>query len=409
MDLMDYFKEALESSSLLAYFLAFLGGMGDCLTPCSAVATPVTIAYFSKAMKRDLTTGQMLRQGFVFLAGLLISYSIFGAVAALVGGVVFQWIGTSPWPYLIIGLFLSYLLLVSMELMPMKLTPSFLRQTKVPGIGGQVGSGAYLGALFAGVAVATMMGPCAAPILTAILYIVAQKQDVFFGVSLLISFAMGIGVFMLTVGFSGSKGLVMLGRLGRLRGKMQWVMNGVILLLVIYLFSTAWDKMRSFDVAPEDLPDYLWEFSSFPQDSAALETGALKLGILLPDFSFTKPDGSVGKLSDFRGSNVFITFWGIWCAACVEEIPDVVEMKKFAGKNGGLEVISLDALDEKGRLLPFMKEKGINYPVIHDSENMVHTHYGLMSHPYNILLDRQGRIIYMDGAFPQKYKDLLDE
>jgi len=408
MELLEYFKEALESSSMLAYVLAFLGGMGDCLTPCSAVATPVTIAYFSKAMKRDLSTSQMLRQGFVFLLGLLISYSLFGAAAALVGGVVFQWIGTSPWPYLIIALLLCYLLLVSMDVMPMRLTPSFLRQTKVPGIGGQVGGGAYLGAFFAGVAVATMMGPCAAPILTAILYIVAQKQDVFFGVSLLISFAMGIGVFMLAVGFSGSRGLALLGRLGRLRGKMQWVMNGVILLLVVYLFATAWDKARSFDVSPDDLPDYLWSFVSFPQNSMALEPGALKIGMSLPDFSFTRADGSTGKLSDFRGSSVFITFWGIWCSACVEEIPDVIEMQKFAGKHGGLKVLSVDALDEKGRLLPFMLEKGINYPVIHDAENSIHAHYGLMSHPFNILLDTGGNIVYMDGAFPRNYKELLD-
>ncbi len=408
MELLESFKLALESSSFLAYLLAFLGGMGDCLTPCSAVATPVTIAYFSKAMQRDLTTGQMIRSGLMFLFGLLFTYSAFGAVAALVGGVVFQWIGTSPWPYLVVGLFLLYLLLVSSDLMPMKLVPNFLRRTVIPELSGGKKRGAYLGAFLAGVAVATMMGPCAAPILTAILYIVAQKQDLVFGISLLMAFAMGIGVFMLTVGFSGRKGLALLGKLGRFRGKMQWIMNGFILILVIYLFYTAFDKARGFDISDADLPEYLWDYQSFSQGQQTIETGQLKKGDLLPDFSFEKPDESIASLSDYRGRYVFISFWGIWCAACVEEIPDVIKAARYAATHDDFDVLSIDALDEKGRLLPFMKDKGIVYPVIHDEDNAIHETYGLLSHPFNIMLDKSGKVIYMGGEFPKSYRKMLE-
>jgi len=50
---------------------------------------------------------------------------------------------------------------------------------------------------------------------------------------------------------------------------------------------------------------------------------ALSEGDLAPDFSFTTIDGQTAKLSDYRGSVVFINLWASWCGPCRNELPDI--------------------------------------------------------------------------------------
>ncbi len=67
----------------------------------------------------------------------------------------------------------------------------------------------------------------------------------------------------------------------------------------------------------------------------------LGVGKELPDFSFVDLTGKKRKLSEFRGKYVLLDFWGLWCPACRDEIPYMLEAyKRFQGRN--LEIVGMN-------------------------------------------------------------------
>lgn len=112
-----------------------------------------------------------------------------------------------------------------------------------------------------------------------------------------------------------------------------------------------------------------------------------------PDFSLPTPDGKTLKLSDYKGKAVIIDFWATWCPPCRKGIPDLIALKKKYGSKG-LEVIgiSLDR-DTKKDVPQFIKDKGINYPVVYGDDNVVVNYGGVRAVPTSFVIDKQGKII----------------
>lgn len=46
----------------------------------------------------------------------------------------------------------------------------------------------------------------------------------------------------------------------------------------------------------------------------------------VPDFAVTTLDGARVRLSQFRGRVVIVNFWATWCAPCVKEFPDLLDL-----------------------------------------------------------------------------------
>ena len=57
-----------------------------------------------------------------------------------------------------------------------------------------------LQSFFVGIVSGLIVGPCTAPVLAVLLTVVATKQSIFFGMSLLFVFALGMGTLLLALG-----------------------------------------------------------------------------------------------------------------------------------------------------------------------------------------------------------------
>lgn len=119
-------------------------------------------------------------------------------------------------------------------------------------------------------------------------------------------------------------------------------------------------------------------------------------GRVAPDFTLKSTDGKTVKLSDYRGKVVIVDFWATWCPPCKAEIPDFIKLYS-RHKDGGFQMIGI-SLDEGGLkdVVPFMKEYGINYPIVLGTEEVVSAYGGIRGIPTTFVIDKKG---YVRGAF----------
>lgn len=218
----DQLNVYLQGSNLLAYPAVYLGGVLVSFTPCTYPVIPVIAAYcgaYSGASrKRSLT----LSLSYVF--GMALTYTLLGGVAAMTGR-LFGEIQSNPWTtFLMANLFLL-MGLSMLGVFSFSLGPSF----EAPWMTG-AGRKGMAGSFFVGAASGFVVGPCAAPVFAVLLAYVAAGQSLFFGMSLLFVFSLGMGTILILVGtFSGLlAGLPKSGEwMVKIRKSIGWIFIGI--------------------------------------------------------------------------------------------------------------------------------------------------------------------------------------
>ena len=127
--------------------------------------------------------------------------------------------------------------------------------------------------------------------------------------------------------------------------------------------------------------DYTFKFKDLNGNSVVLNTFAQGI-----------------HFSNAKGKVVLLAFWGNHCPPCLMEMPELIELQKeFKGK---FQIVSMQVQTRvsDNDLKSFAKEKGINYPVINDSDPEVFkfadyitaktSWKGLI--PFSILFDKKG-------------------
>lgn len=120
------------------------------------------------------------------------------------------------------------------------------------------------------------------------------------------------------------------------------------------------------------------------------------------------------NLSDFKGKVVILDFWATWCPPCRKGIPDLVELKnEFKNEDFEIIGISLDTFTKGGAtkddVIPFMKDYGINYPIVVGNPQIAQQYGGVRSIPTSFVIDKEGYIVsYYQGLISkaQYLKDI---
>lgn len=130
-----------------------------------------------------------------------------------------------------------------------------------------------------------------------------------------------------------------------------------------------------------------------------------------PEFKLTDLQDKPVTLTEYRGKVVFLNFWATWCGPCRAEVPDLIALQKqFEDR---LQIIGLDVDDDESDVKQFVKEMGIDYPVVMASDEVRMAYGGIPALPTSFVLDPEGRIVqkhtgYSDPAlYDMEFRALL--
>ena len=109
----------------------------------------------------------------------------------------------------------------------------------------------------------------------------------------------------------------------------------------------------------------------------------------LPEFSVTDLDGNVITANDLRGKIVHINFWSVTCAPCIEEFPELNELKALYGED---DVIFLAiAPESESKVKKVLSKHPLDYIVVAEASQLFKT-LGINGYPVNFFVDREGII-----------------
>jgi thiol:disulfide interchange protein DsbD len=193
--LIGQFEFYLGQSLLFAYVAAYLAGVLVSFTPCIYPVIPITAAVIGG--QRDISGARGFVLSLFFVLGLALTYTALGVFAALTGK-LFGTIQTSP---LTLGALGGLFILMGLAMLDV--FQLSLERYAPRGLTGGNRKGIF-GSFMIGVTSGLILGPCTAPVLAVILGVVAARQSVFFGGSLLFVFSLGVGSLLVLVGtFAG--------------------------------------------------------------------------------------------------------------------------------------------------------------------------------------------------------------
>lgn len=132
-----------------------------------------------------------------------------------------------------------------------------------------------------------------------------------------------------------------------------------------------------------------------------------------PDFALKSVDGKVVKLSDYKGKVIILDFWATWCPPCRKGIPDLISIQNEYKNDVVIIGVSLDG-DKTIKDVPdFIKQYGINYPIVYGDEKIVTAYGGIQAIPTAFVIDKKGNIVDQHvglvdkSIYVNKIKELL--
>lgn len=125
------------------------------------------------------------------------------------------------------------------------------------------------------------------------------------------------------------------------------------------------------------------------------------LGEVAPNFTLRDINNQNVNLADFKGKVVLLNFWATWCQPCKMEQSKLEPMyQELKGKGFEILAISADDARSSSKVKPDVMKSGLTFKVLLDPQTSVVSQYNpSKTLPYNVLIDRQGKVRYVHQGY----------
>jgi thiol-disulfide isomerase/thioredoxin len=117
-----------------------------------------------------------------------------------------------------------------------------------------------------------------------------------------------------------------------------------------------------------------------------------------PEFSVSRPDGTIVRSTDWRGHVAIIDYWATWCPACRRELPELEKLYRRYQNNPDVVIWAVDVQqngESPQKASAFFQKSGYTLPLAIDSQNSEETlakTFAFEGFPALILIDRHGQV-----------------
>lgn len=123
--------------------------------------------------------------------------------------------------------------------------------------------------------------------------------------------------------------------------------------------------------------------------------GATQLiGKRAPNFTLKDIAGFEVNLSQYRGKPILLVFWATWCPHCRVEMPQINTLYKSFKES--VLVFGINVEDENSRILKFISDYPMSFPILSDKNGDVSRLYNITSIPTLVFVDPDGIVKDVD-------------
>lgn len=134
----------------------------------------------------------------------------------------------------------------------------------------------------------------------------------------------------------------------------------------------------------------------------------LHTGDAVPDFQFEISPGNTAHISDYKGKIVLLNFFATWCPPCNAEFLHLQkEIWEKYQNNAHFTILSFGRQHNWSEVNDFAKQKQVTFHVLPDPHRKIFSIFAKAYIPRNVVLDKQGKIIYQSVGFVyQDFREL---
>jgi len=124
-----------------------------------------------------------------------------------------------------------------------------------------------------------------------------------------------------------------------------------------------------------------------------------------PDFSLKDSDGNTVSLADFKGKNIIVNSWAVWCPFCVRELGEFAKLQREFGNE--IIIIAIDRAESLEKTKSYTDDLGITDDLVFllDPDDSFYRSLGGFSMPETIFVDGEGNILFHKRG-PMTFDDM---
>lgn len=231
--------------------------------------------------------------------------------------------------------------------------------------------------------------PCVGPILGTILALAADQGGVAASAGLLLVYSPGLCVPFLVIALAFDLLLKRVRKLNRFLPAIQRAGGALIAVMGLWMvFSQVGALVGANRPTVTDVN--LTEVKAGDADVSGVSS-AWK-NVVLTDLS-----GEKHRLSELKGTPVYLEFWGSWCSSCVQDLDQMQEVWREHEQAGDVLVTSVvvpgfygeRSVDE---FLAWAEQEGVEAPVYMDTNGSLSAYLGVAAFPTSVFINSDGTI-----------------